>query len=83
MRAIQSGLITSERSIFPPKGSLEIVEMDLFDTASVDAAIKGCSDVIHTAASVIIRASNPQKKIVDPSVIGTQNIVDSIERRVQ
>ena len=62
------------------QGSLEIVEMDLFDTASVDAAIKGCSDVIHTAASVIIRASNPQKKIVDPSVIGTQNIVDSIER---
>ena len=30
-------------------GSLEIVEMDRFDSDSVDAAIAGCTDLIHTA----------------------------------
>ena len=29
-------------------GSLEIVEMDLFDESSVDLAISGATDVIHT-----------------------------------
>ena len=61
-------------------GSLEIVEMDLFDETAVNAAIEGCSDVIHTAATVIVRSKNPQKKIVDPSVIGTKNVVAAIER---
>ena len=31
-------------------GSLEIVEMDLFDEDSVNRAINGATDVIHTAA---------------------------------
>ena len=61
-------------------GGLEIVEMDLFDSESVDAAIAGCTDVIHTAAVVIVRSKNPQEKIVDPSVIGTKNVISSIEK---
>ena len=61
-------------------GSLEIVEMDLFDTNSVDVAIAGCTDLIHTAASVIIRSREPQTKIVDPSVIGTRNVVAAVEK---
>ena len=61
-------------------GSLEIVEMDLFDTNSVDVAIAGCTDLIHTAASVIIRSREPQTKIVDPSVVGTRNVVAAVEK---
>ena len=61
-------------------GGLEIIEMDLFDSDAVDLAIAGCSDVIHTAASVIVRSKNPQKKIVDPSVIGTRNVISAIEK---
>ncbi len=61
-------------------GSLDIVEMDLFDAASVDAAIAGASDLIHTAASVIVRSKDPQRKIVDPSVIGTENVVAAVEK---
>jgi len=60
-------------------GSLEIVEMDLFDEASVHAAIAGCTDLIHTAAAVRISAKNPQKQIVDPSVVGTRNVVAAID----
>ena len=60
-------------------GSLEIVEMDLFDETSVHAAIAGCTDLIHTAAAVRISAKDPQRQIVDPSVIGTQNVVAAID----
>ena len=61
-------------------GSLEIVEMDLLDENSVNMAISGCKDVIHTAAAVIIKSKNPQKDIVDPSVIGTKNVLLAIEK---
>ena len=60
-------------------GSLEVVDMDLFDEGSVNAAIVGCTDLIHTAAAVRISAKDPQKQIVDPSVIGTQNVVSAID----
>ncbi len=60
-------------------GSLEIVEMDLLDSESVHRAVSGCKEVIHTAAVVILRSKNPQEKIVDPSVVGTQNVLDAID----
>jgi len=60
-------------------GNLEIVEMDLFDSDSVNAAISGCTDLIHTAAAVRISAKDPQRQIVDPSVIGTRNVVAAID----
>jgi nucleoside-diphosphate-sugar epimerase len=60
-------------------GSLEIVAMDLFDADSVNSAIAGCTDLIHTAAAVRISAKEPQRQIVDPSVIGTQNVVAAID----
>ena len=61
-------------------GSLEIVEMDLLNEESVNIAISGCEDVIHTAAAVIIKSKKPQKEIVDPSVIGTRNVLNAIEK---
>jgi nucleoside-diphosphate-sugar epimerase len=60
-------------------GSLEIVEMDLMDADSVVRAVAGCCEVIHTAAAVRIMAKKPQSQIVDPSVIGTQNVLDAID----
>ena len=35
-------------------GGLEVVEMDLFERDSVNSAIAGCSDLIHTAATVVV-----------------------------
>ena len=61
-------------------GVLEVVEMDLFNPDSVDAVISGCSDLIHTAATVVVRSKDPQRKIVDPSVIGTQNVISAVEK---
>ena len=45
-------------------GSLEIVKMDLFDEESVDLAISGATDVIHTAAVVIVRSKIHRKKLL-------------------
>ncbi len=63
----------------PEGGSLEIVEMDLLDGVSVHRAVSGCSSVIHTAAVVVLKSKKPQEKIVDPSVIGTKNVLDAID----
>ena len=60
-------------------GSLEVVCMDLFDSDAVSAAVAGCTDVIHTAAAVRVVAKNPQQDIVDPSVVGCQNLVAAID----
>ncbi len=61
-------------------GSLEIVEMDLLDYKSVESAIYGVTDVIHTAAVVMIKSDSPQIDIVDPSIVGTRNVLNAIEK---
>ncbi|MED5398116.1 MAG: SDR family NAD(P)-dependent oxidoreductase [Candidatus Thermoplasmatota archaeon] len=60
-------------------GSLEIVEMDLLDSESVQRAVAGCDSVIHTAAVVVLKSKRAQEKIVDPSVVGTRNVLDAID----
>ena len=61
-------------------GGLEIVKMELLDSASVDDAVAGCSDVIHCAAALYLGAMDPQKDVVDPSVVGTRNLISAIEK---
>lgn len=60
-------------------GGLKLVKMDLLDAPSVHAAIAGCSDVIHAAAALHVGKMDPQRDVVDPSIIGTQNICDGID----
>jgi len=60
-------------------GELEIVKMDLFNQNEVDSAVEGCSDVIHAAAALYVGKKDAQKDVVDPSVIGTQNICNAID----
>ncbi len=60
-------------------GGLEIVEMDLLDIESVRRAVSGCQSVIHTAAVVVLKSKRAQEEIVDPSVVGTRNILDAID----
>ena len=60
-------------------GGLEIVEMDLLDSESVERAVADCQSVIHTAAVVVLKSKRAQEEIVDPSVVGTRNILDAID----
>ena len=61
------------------EGSLEIVQMDLLDPASVKKAVFGCKEVIHTAAVVVLNSKRAKEKIVDPSVLGTKNVLEAID----
>ena len=63
----------------PGSERLEIVQMDLLQGDSVVAAVKGCDDVIHCAAALYVGVDDAQTQVVDPSVQGTQNLVDAID----
>lgn len=58
-------------------GTLSFAQGNLLENGSYDAAFDGVTHVIHTAAAVMLAAKNPQVNIVDPSIKGTQNVLDS------
>jgi nucleoside-diphosphate-sugar epimerase len=58
-------------------GTLTFERGNLLESGSYDAAFEGVTHVIHTAAAVMLAAKNPQVNIVDPSIKGTQNVLDS------
>tara|TARA_A100001037_G_C15072565_1_gene600152 strand:+ start:196 stop:1221 length:1026 start_codon:yes stop_codon:yes gene_type:complete len=61
-------------------GSLDLVEMDLFNVEQVNVAVSDCTDVIHAAASLYVGKMDKQKDVVDPSVVGTKNICEAIDK---
>ena len=63
----------------PGSEHLEIVQMDLMDQETVHAAVKDCDDVIHCAAVLYVGALDKQRDIVDPSITGTQHLLDAID----
>lgn len=60
--------------MFPKSDLLEVVKADLFDIDSLRSAVHGCEDVIHCAAALYVSAKDIQKEVVDPSIIGTENL---------
>ena len=63
----------------PGSERLDIVKMDLLDAPTVENAVKGCEDVVHCAASLYVGVDDAQTQVVDPSIQGTQNLVDAID----
>ena len=71
--------------IFPKHDQLEIVKADLFDLDSLRTAVDGCDDVIHCAAALYVGAKDVKREVVDPSIIGVQNlcsVMDDVKRIV-
>ena len=60
--------------------TLEILQMDLFNTEEVDAAVKGCEVVIHCAAALMVGVRDAQRDVVDPSVLGTENLCSALQK---
>jgi len=59
--------------------ALSFHSADLLIEGSYDTAFEGCDAVVHSAAVVEIGMSkDPQREIVDPSVLGTKNVLNSI-----
>ncbi len=63
-------------------GRLEIFEMDVLDGKAVESAVMGCYNIIHTAAVLTFggRINDPEREVVNPSVIGTKNILNAIDK---
>ncbi|MDE0856951.1 MAG: SDR family NAD(P)-dependent oxidoreductase [Candidatus Poseidoniaceae archaeon] len=79
--ARQAGTARFLDSFFLAEGaSLEIVEMDLLDAPSVDAAVAGCTTVIHCAAVLMVGISEVQRDLINPSVIGTKNVCSAVAK---
>ena len=63
----------------PGAERLDIVQMDLLQPESVVSAVKGCVDVVHCAAALYVGVDDAQTQVVDPSIQGTQNLLDAID----
>ncbi|NCG20507.1 MAG: NAD-dependent epimerase/dehydratase family protein [Rhodobacterales bacterium] len=59
---------------------LDLVPGDLLVPGSFDQAVAGCDAVIHCAAVVLFAVDDPQRNLVDPSVKGTLNVLQSARR---
>jgi len=69
-------------------GKLKIFEADLLIEDSYKKAMKDCSVVFHTASPFKLDIKDPQKELIDPALIGTENVlttankISSVERIV-
>ncbi len=59
---------------------LELFQGDLLTPGDYDDAFAGADAVVHTAAVVAISGKNPEKKIVEPSIRGTENMLASADK---
>ena len=73
--SVRAGMRNLDYSgIFSNLENVECVKMDLFDVGSLKKAVEGCDDVIHCAASLNIGVKDVKTEVVDPSVVGVENL---------
>ncbi|MBQ0753935.1 MAG: aldehyde reductase [Gammaproteobacteria bacterium] len=62
-------------------GTLKLFKADLLDVDAFDAAMQGCSIVMHTASPFIIDGySDAFEALVRPAVEGTRNVLEAVNR---
>lgn len=59
---------------------LDLVESDLTQPGSFDAAAVGCDVVMHTASPYAIDVADAQRDLVDPAVNGTREVLTAAVR---
>ncbi len=59
---------------------LDLFGGDLLKLGSFDEAIAGCEWVFHLASPVFLAARDPQGEIIDPTIQGTNNVLDAVEK---
>lgn len=72
LRGLAAGLEASER--------LELVEAQLDNAASLEAAMQNCWGLCHVASAAQLKAKDPQREIVDVAVDGTRNALEAASR---
>lgn len=61
-------------------GKIRYFKADLLEPGSYDEAMKGCVLVFHTASPFINKVKDPQRDLVDPALIGTKNVLESVNK---
>lgn len=61
-------------------GEIKYFRADLLAEGSYDEAMKGCELVFHTASPFINSVKDAQRDLVDPALLGTRNVLNSVNR---
>ncbi|MEU6066987.1 NAD-dependent epimerase/dehydratase family protein [Streptomyces sp. NPDC047082] len=63
-------------------GQLTLFQADLLAEGSFDEALRGCSVVFHVASPFFMpeKIEDGQRDMVDPALLGTRNVLGSVER---
>ncbi|MEV7322376.1 NAD-dependent epimerase/dehydratase family protein [Streptomyces sp. NPDC093970] len=63
-------------------GRLALFEADLLKDGSFDEAFRGCATVFHVASPFLMpeRIKDGRRDVVDPAVLGTRNVLASVDR---
>jgi len=56
-------------------GTIQYFSANLLDVGSYNKAMQGCQLVFHTASPFRLNVDNPQIELVDPAILGTQNVL--------
>ena len=59
---------------------LELVAADLLTPGAFDPHMSGCATVMHTASPYKLDVKDPQKDLVEPALLGTQNVLEAVAR---
>ena len=62
------------------KGNIRYYKSDLLILDSYTEAMKECELVFHTASPFITNVKDPQKDLIGPAVLGTQNVLDTANK---
>ncbi|QGY44059.1 NAD-dependent epimerase/dehydratase family protein [Maribellus comscasis] len=59
------------------KGRIKYFKSDLLEKGSYAEAMEGCELVFHTASPFTTVVKNPQKDLIEPAVLGTENVLET------
>lgn len=59
-------------------GTLRFFRTDLLEEGSYGEAMEGCGVVYHTASPFLLRFEDPQAELVEPALLGTRNVLNSV-----
>ena len=62
------------------KGNIVYFKANLLEQGSYEDAMIGCELVFHTASPFTSKIKDPQKDLVDPALLGTRNVLESVNR---
>ncbi len=62
------------------RGSIKYFKADLLEQGSYDKAAAGCEVIFHTASPFTLSIKDPQKDLVDPALLGTENVLNTANK---